>query len=59
MAYEYLGKECWGLEARLATLLCKKITVGKFEEVKTGCYLAESSKERSVLPMMMIMMTMI
>jgi hypothetical protein len=44
------------------TLLCKKITVAKFREVKTGRTLAESSKEgskRAVLPMMMMMMIMI
>jgi hypothetical protein len=39
----------------------KKKTVAKSKEVKTGCNLAESSKEvygskRAVLPMMMIMM---
>jgi hypothetical protein len=33
------------LDARLATLLCKEITVVKSKEVKTGWYLAESSKE--------------
>jgi hypothetical protein len=27
------------------TLLCKKINVAKSKEVKTGCNLAESSKE--------------
>jgi hypothetical protein len=45
------------------TLLCKKIIVAKFKEVKTGCILAESSKKgygskRSVFPMMMMMMMM-
>jgi hypothetical protein len=47
------------LDARLTTLLCKKIIVAKSKEVKTGCNLAESSKEdcgskRPVLPMMMV-----
>jgi hypothetical protein len=42
-------------------LLCKKIIVAKFKEMKTGCNLVESSKEgygskRAVLPMMMMMM---
>jgi hypothetical protein len=51
------------LDARLATLLCKKIIVAKSKEVKTGYSLAESSKEGygskwAVLPMMMIMMIM-
>jgi hypothetical protein len=36
----------WGLHARLTILLCKKITVAKSKEVKTGCNLAEISKER-------------
>jgi hypothetical protein len=44
------------LEARLTTLLIKKIIVTNSKEVKTGCNLAESSKEgygskRAVLPM--------
>jgi hypothetical protein len=49
------------LEARLATLLCKKkIIVAKSKEVKPGCNLAEFSKEgygskRAVLPTTMIM----
>jgi hypothetical protein len=34
-----------GLDARLTTLLCTKISVVKSKEVKTGCNLAESSKE--------------
>jgi hypothetical protein len=43
--------------AKLTTLLRKNITVTKFQEVKTGCNLAESFKEgdgskRAVLPMM-------
>jgi hypothetical protein len=50
------------LDARLTTLLCKKITVPKSKGVTNGCNLAESSKEcygskRAVLPMMMMMMT--
>jgi hypothetical protein len=49
------------VDTRLKTLLCKKIIVAKCKEVKTGCNLAESSKEgygpkRVVLPMMMMMM---
>jgi hypothetical protein len=47
------------LDARLTILLRKRITVAKFNEVKTGSNLAEYSKERhgsksAVLPMMMI-----
>jgi hypothetical protein len=48
------------LDARLTTLLCKKIHIfTKSKEVKTGYNLAESSKEgcgskRAVLPMMMM-----
>jgi hypothetical protein len=47
------------LDARLTTLLCKKITVAKSKELKTGRNLAEPSKEcygpkRSVLPVMMM-----
>jgi hypothetical protein len=47
------------LEAKLTTLLCKTIIVAKSKEVKTGCNLTESSKERygskkAVFPMMMI-----
>jgi hypothetical protein len=43
------------------TLVCKKFTVAKSKEVKTGYYLAESSKEgygpkRAVLPVMLMMM---
>jgi hypothetical protein len=50
----------WMLDRRPTTLLCKKITVAKSKEVKTGCNLAESSKEgygfkRTTLPMMMLM----
>jgi hypothetical protein len=33
------------LDTTLTTLLCKKVTVGNYEEVKTGCKLAGSSKE--------------
>jgi hypothetical protein len=33
------------LDARLTTLLCKRITVAKSKEMKTGCNLAESSNE--------------
>jgi hypothetical protein len=33
------------LDARLTTLLCKKVIVTKSEEVKTGPNLAESSDE--------------
>jgi hypothetical protein len=33
------------LDARLTTLLCKKIIVAKSKEVKTRSNLAESSKE--------------
>jgi hypothetical protein len=47
------------LDAKLTTLLCEKgkITVPKCKEVKTGCSLAESSKEgcgskRVALPVM-------
>jgi spore maturation protein SpmB len=48
------------LDARLTPLLCKKITVAKSRQVKTGSNLAESSKEgygskRAVLPMVMMM----
>jgi hypothetical protein len=52
------------LDARLMTLLCKKILVVKSKEAKTRCSVVESSKKgcgskRAVLPMMMmIMMTM-
>jgi hypothetical protein len=47
----------WGLDAWLTTLLCKNI-ITKSKEIKSGCSLAESSKEgcgskRAVLPMMM------
>jgi hypothetical protein len=46
------------LDAKLTTLLCKKNIVAKYKKVKTGCNLAESSKEgygskRVVLPVMM------
>jgi hypothetical protein len=48
------------LEARLTSLLCKKINVAKSKEVKTGLNLAESSKEgygskRALFPMIMTM----
>jgi hypothetical protein len=33
------------MDARLMILLCRKITGAKSKEVKTGCNLAESSKE--------------
>jgi hypothetical protein len=51
------------LHARLTTLLCKKNTVAKPKEMKTGCNLAESSKEdygskRAGLPVMTVMMIM-
>jgi hypothetical protein len=47
------------LDARLTTLLCKKSIVANSKEVKTGCDLAESSKdgygsERAVFPMIMM-----
>jgi hypothetical protein len=49
-----------GLDASLTTLLCKRITVVKSKEVKTGYNLAEASKEdcdsnKAALPMMMMM----
>jgi hypothetical protein len=48
------------LDARLPTLFCKRIIVAKSKEVKTGCNLAEFSKEgygskRAVLPITMMM----
>jgi hypothetical protein len=51
------------LEARLTTLLCKRIIVARFKQMKTGCNLAEFSKEGygskgAVLPLMMMMMMM-
>jgi hypothetical protein len=39
------GPPTWGLDARQSTLLCKQIIVAKSKEVKTGCSLAEPSKE--------------
>jgi hypothetical protein len=41
-------------------MLCKKNTVAKSKEVKTGCNLAESSKEDcgSKRPVLLLMMTM-
>jgi hypothetical protein len=47
------------LDARLTTLLCKQIIVAKSKEVKTGCNLAESSRQgygskSAGLPMMMM-----
>jgi hypothetical protein len=43
----------------MTTLVCKRIVVAKSKELKTGCNLAECSKEghgskRAVLPMMMM-----
>jgi hypothetical protein len=51
------------LDSRLTILLCKRITVAKSKEVKTGYRRAESSKEgcgskRTGLPMMMVVMMM-
>jgi hypothetical protein len=45
------------MDARLTILLCRNIIDGNPKKVKTGCNLAESSKEgygskRAVLPMM-------
>jgi hypothetical protein len=50
------------LGVRLTTLLCKKDSVAKSKEAKTGCNLSEYSKqvccsETAVLPMMMNMAT--
>jgi hypothetical protein len=64
LKYRDVVVQIWGLDARLTTLLCKKIIVTKSKEVKTGCNRAESSTEgcgskRTVLPMMMMMMMMI
>jgi hypothetical protein len=47
------------LDARLMTLLCKKIIVMKSKEVETGSNMTESSKEgfsskRAVLPVMTV-----
>jgi hypothetical protein len=39
------GTSGWGLNTRLMTLLCKKITVVQSKEVKTRCNLAESFME--------------
>jgi hypothetical protein len=48
------------LDARLTTLLYKTIIIEKYEEVKTGCNLAEFSRKgygskRTVLPVIMMM----
>jgi hypothetical protein len=53
------GLPGWRLDARLTTLLCKKI-VSKSKDMKTGSNLTEFSKEgygskRAVLPMMIMM----
>jgi hypothetical protein len=62
-----INAETWssklGVDARLKSLLCRKITVAKFRFLKTGCNLAGSSKEAcgtksAVLPMMMIMIVL-
>jgi hypothetical protein len=50
----------WGLDARLTTLLSKKMTAMKSKDRKTGLNLAEYSKEgysskRAVVPMMIMM----
>jgi hypothetical protein len=42
---EHEGPPDWGLDVRLTKLLRKGITVTKSKELKTGCNLAESSKE--------------
>jgi hypothetical protein len=57
--YKELVLQVGGLNARLTTLLCKKIIVAKSKEVKTRSNLAELFKKgygskRTVLPMMMI-----
>jgi hypothetical protein len=56
--YKRPGLPGCGLDARLKTLLCKNYHC-KIKKSKTGCNLAESSKEsygskRDVLPMMMM-----
>jgi hypothetical protein len=56
------GSSRLGVCARLATLLCRKITVTKSKERNTGCNVAETSKRvynsKSVVFSMIIMMTM-
>jgi hypothetical protein len=57
------GPPGWGLDARLTTLLCKRIIVAKSKEVKTGSYLSESFKKgygsnSAVLPMMLLLTMM-
>lgn len=52
-----------GLDTKVKNMLFKKISIVKCKEVKTGCSLAESSKEgygskRVVLPMMMVVLYM-
>jgi hypothetical protein len=52
------------LDARLTTFALKKNIVAKSKEVKTGCNMAQSSKEdcgskRAVLPMLIMMAMMI
>jgi hypothetical protein len=52
------------LDAKLTTLLCKKIIVTKSKEVKPGYSLAEYSKDGygskgAVLPMVMMMKTLV
>jgi hypothetical protein len=52
-----------GLDARPTTLLCKRSIVAKSKEMKTGCNLADFSKQsygsrNAVLPVMMMMMMM-
>jgi hypothetical protein len=52
------------LDARLTTLLCKKIIVAKSKEVEIGSNLAESSKKgcglkTAVFPMMMMMVVVV
>jgi hypothetical protein len=54
----------WGLNARLMTLLCKKITVTRSKEAKAGSSLEESSKEgygskNTVLLLMKIMVVVV
>jgi hypothetical protein len=51
------------LAARLTTLFCKKEYCQEIQKLKTGCSLAEFSKEgydpkNAALPMMMTMMIM-
>jgi hypothetical protein len=49
-----------GVGRKADDLLCERITLAKSKDVKTGCTLADSSKEgygskRAVLPVMMMM----